>query len=136
MSVLRKRKVKLYCGRCHDRCDSDEYKTCEGCLRGFHDKCLLKSKKYTKTSLKNTQLFFCSKKCECSIFPFTLTRDKEFMKINVNVIKEPCSICGGECHKFDRIQCDECDKWVHLSCTSLRHEEFVKLGESSKPFFL
>ena len=51
------------------------------------------------------------------------------------VIKEPCSICRGECHKFDRIQCDECDKWVHLSCTTLTHEEFIKLGKSSKPFF-
>ena len=95
MSVLRKRKVKLYCGRCHDRCDSDEYKTCEGCLRVFHNKCLLKSKKYTKTSLKNTQLFFCSKKCECSIFPFNLVRDKEFSKLNAYEIKEPCSQCGG-----------------------------------------
>ena len=42
-----------------------------------------------------------------------MVRDKEFSKINANEIKEPCSKCGGECHRFDIIQCDECDKWTH-----------------------
>ena len=112
MAKLRNRSNKRYCARCHAQCDNtiQEYVTCDGCTRFFHHKCLIKSKKYTGKKLRTVTNFFCSKKCELTVFPFNLVRDKNFITINANQIKEPCTKCGGECHRFDIIQCDECDK--------------------------
>ncbi len=95
----------------------------------------MRSKKYTLKILDSTSLFYCSKKCEQSIFPFNLVRDKEYIKINANEIKEPCTKCGGECHRFDIIQCDECDKWTHQVCTSLTKQQFKDIGNSSDLFY-
>ena len=120
---LRNRKEKCHCARCHARCeDLQEFQNCEGCNRYFHNSCLLKSKKYTRMTLNNAILFFCSKKCESSVFPFHMIRDKDFVKTNANKILEPCVKCGGECNRFDIIQCDVCDKWSHLVCTSLTYQ--------------
>ena len=135
MIYLRNRSSKRYCARCHAQCgNTPDYLTCDGCTRFFHCKCLMKSKKYSGKELKNVNKFFCSKKCETTVFPFNMVRDKEFVKINAYEIKEPCSKCGGECHRSEIIQCDECDKWTHRVCTSLTKEEFIELGNCSKPF--
>ena len=69
-----------------------------------------------------------------SIYPFNLIRDKEFNTINAIEIKEPCTQCGGECFKFDRIQCDECDKWTHQVCSSLTKREFEEIGKTSDEY--
>ncbi len=131
------RRTKCLCARCHAQCDDTkfDFKRCEGCSRFFHNKCLMKSKKYTLKKLNTTTSFYCSKKCELSIFPFNLVRDKEFAKTNAIEIKEPCTKCGGECHRFDIIQCDECDKWTHFVCTSLTKQQFDDLGKSSDLFY-
>ncbi len=137
MPFTRNRRIKCLCARCHAQCDDGKYdfKRCEGCSRYFHHKCLMKSKKYSLKNLNNTSVFYCSKKCELSVFPFNLVRDKEYAKINANEIKDPCTKCGGECHRFDIIQCDECDKWTHLVCTDLTKEQFDDLGQSSDSFY-
>ena len=135
INLRRNRCAKRYCARCHAQCtDIIEYVTCDGCTRFFHQKCLFKSKKYVGKKFNESNIFFCSMKCEATVFPFNLVRDKEFVKMNAQEIKEPCTKCGGECHRFDIIQCDECDKWTHRVCTSLSKEEFNDLGNSSKPF--
>ena len=130
------RKLKRLCTRCYTPCENanDKFSSCDGCTRLFHYKCLIKSKKHQNKKLASNETFFCSIKCELSIFPFVNTIDKEFIKINANEIKVPCTKCGGECHRFDRIQCDECDKWTHQVCSSLTKEEFVELGQSTDPF--
>ena len=135
MINLRNRGTKRYCTRCHGQCDHiQDFLTCDGCSRLYHHKCLLKSKKYTGRQLKDISNFFCSKKCELTVFPFNMVREKEFSKINAGKIREPCTKCGGECHRFDIIQCDECDKWTHRVCTELSKERFEELGKSSEPF--
>ena len=132
---LRNRSAKRYCVRCHAQClHLHDYLTCDGCSRFFHYKCLIRSKKYTGKKLKEITQFFCSKKCETTVFPFNLVRDKEFVKMNANEIREPCTKCGGECHRFDIIQCDECNKWTHRVCTALTKERFNELGKSPEPF--
>ena len=78
--------------------------------------------------------FFVVKNGELSIYPFVYLHDKEFVKINANEIKVPCTKCGGECHRYNRIQCDECDKWTHQVCSSLTKEEFINIGKSTDPF--
>ena len=93
---LRNRSAKRYCVRCHAQClHLHDYLTCDGCSRFFHYKCLIRSKKYTGKKLKEITQFFCSKKCETTVFPFNLVRDKEFVKMNANEIREPCTKCGG-----------------------------------------
>ena len=135
MTRFSRRKLKRLCTRCYTPCENTiGYVTCEGCTRCFHNKCLYKSQKHKGKHFNNEITFFCSKKCELSVFPFNLMRDKEFSKINAIEIKEPCTQCGGDCYKFDRIQCDGCDKWTHQVCSSLTKQEFEEIGKTSKEF--
>ena len=130
------KKLKRLCTRCYTPCINvrEDFSSCDGCTRLFHHNCLRKSKKYQNINLAYQNTFFCSAKCELSIYPFVYLQDKEFVKINANEIKVPCTKCGGECHRYDRIQCDECDKWTHQVCSSLTKEEFIKIGKSTDPF--
>ena len=134
MPHLRRSNInKRYCARCYAHCEpTHEFQNCTACNRFYHNHCLLKSRKYTSKILRETKIFYCSNKCVCSVFPFHLVREKEFAKINSIDIKQPCTKCGGECNRFDTIQCDVCDKWTHFVCTTLTRREFVKLGESSE----
>ena len=130
-----RRNLKNLCGRCYNPCTSLEHTlSCDACTKMFHYKCIKMTKEHLQHTRLNKNKYFCSRTCEMSIFPFTPIKDKEFIKINAVEIRNPCCKCGGECHKFDIIQCDQCLKWTHQVCTSLTREEFIRLGISSDQY--
>ena len=125
------------CGKCFQPCVSSEhYLTCDVCTKSFHHKCLKMTKKSINFITMNKNKWFCSERCEMSIFPFfSVRRKRDFIKLNtLHKVKVPCAKCNGECHNFDTIQCDMCLRWTHLVCTSLSREQFLFLGASSDEY--
>ena len=50
--------------------------------------------------------------------------------------KFPCVECGKCCRKNQKsILCDNCDRWMHLSCTGITCTQFEALGASDDSFF-
>ena len=54
------------------------------------------------------------------------------IEINPGPTKYPCKICNKPVAKSHRaLQCDECDKWVHIKCGNVTPIEYETLGASS-----
>ena len=48
----------------------------------------------------------------------------------------PCSSCEKNVNNNHRaIQCDICDKWIHLKCNFLNNKDYDNLKKSDDPFF-
>lgn len=50
--------------------------------------------------------------------------------------KYPCTTCNKNVNNNHRaIQCDICDKWIHLKCNFLNSKDYEDLKNSEEPFF-
>ena len=53
-----------------------------------------------------------------------------------NIVFLSCNICEKSVtDKFDAMQCDICQAWIHLKCNKLNHIDYKYLQGSSDPWF-
>lgn len=51
-----------------------------------------------------------------------------------SVMSYPCGICNLDCIGYREIGCEDCDKWYHLSCESLKVKDFTILSKTTLPY--
>ena len=50
--------------------------------------------------------------------------------------KFPCSVCEKNVNTSHRaIQCDICDRWIHIKCNLLNSKDYENLKHSDEPFY-
>ena len=77
--------------------------------------------------------YVCDFKTFCLLQLLILSGDVE---ANPGPVKYPCSLCRKPTKSNQKaIQCDFCDAWTHLKCTSLSLSQYQKLANSDETFY-
>ena len=110
------------CKKCKKECLGNHLMDCiqcDNCEHWFHSECANLSIHTFNNIIDSNSLYFCSKKCEMSIFPFSCTSNATQLE-ECDPLSDffPCKVCYMNC-VTDCIQCDICDSWVHMDCTDL-----------------
>ena len=106
---------------------------CTLCNNRYHDKCAPISKSKGDKTKKENRIFICSHKCYNKLLPFSEMNNKDFFKLNVGKIKNPCRSCGGACFKKAKLDacCKMCNTWYHLKCKHKSKKE-LKIAKRNR----
>jgi hypothetical protein len=76
--------------------------------------------------------FLAHRKCHC----YTRIQFRGDVHMNPGPIKYPCTNCKKGVRSNQRaIQCDFCDEWTHMKCTTISLSQYNKLSTSDETFY-
>ena len=137
-ALIKAHKEHVSCGNraCPVSCHNTDAVRCNICNKWFHRKCTNKTKKFFEELGDN--LFICDDKCYLTLFPLFHCDQIDFLNcLNGDpVALYPCGKCKRDClDGMNCLQCDTCDKWIHLVCTGYDIDDFYSILDYGDDFY-